>query len=476
MRVDLAGTDLFNIVRRNGMLMTRGGLFSVRTPSSVNYSFVYGFSIESPFTQEVWHYLFERNKTTGVTVCRVYTEEYLQMYALEVGVLSVDPVISHAVVNNQVMINSPEFSSPLYGCVGGGLIPAVKTESNNPDTTALDIPTGHIAAFGDRMVIAQNNILFFNDAGVDPRTFVAQNTIAIPSGGDIYDLFQGDDGALYVFTSKGTFFIPQDALGRGQLVEGFLGMVPGIETTYERNAATSCGVVLAVQKDGLVTIGRGGGAIPFHSTLASQYETPNTRCDDYRATSKVYPVPEGFLVGIDNKGGSGDVVFYFNVRNGFKSFIFASNISPFSLVGTLRSRDGDYLMVMSDRVLMPTGRNEDFSGQPVSGSCVMEIDMPEGVTAHVRRVVTSSDVPSTQVFVENNTTTRSVPVSGIIVGTSNWDDGKLISRRPKSLRHGVSTRTSHFTCEIRYVGGDRRIEQGVDVEVVGQGRRRGDRR
>jgi len=471
MLFDLANADLFNVVRRDGDLRVRGGYGSVNTPY-VNNKYVYGFSVESPFTEEVWHYTFTRNVDSGLLICRVFNWQFVRMYELPIGYAPPDIVITHAITNNQILVNSPDFSAPLYGSVGGGLILAVKTESINPDTTALEIPTGHVASFGDRMVIAQNNILFFNDPGVDPRTFVAQNTIAIPSGGDIYDLFQGDDGALYVFTSKGTFYVPQDALGRGQLVEGFLGMVPGIETTYERNAASSCGVVVAIQKDGLVTVGRGGAAIPLTVTKAGQRAFPVIRSEDHRATSRVYAGPEGFFLAMGDDNGT---VFEFNVRNGYRAFHSVENVKM-NLVGVLRDRDGAHMLMLEDRVLGPTLREHDWNNQSVSGGAVVEVDVPEGVTVKARRVTVSTEATDATVYSESGSASRLTPVQGITIGISLWDAGKLFTRRPKTTRHGISLRTTHLTLEVKVSGGDKRIERNIEIDFLGQGRKRGDRR
>ena len=47
------------------------------------------------------------------------------------------------------------------------------------------------------MPIAQGNVVYFNDAGIDPRIYVAQNAVSLP--GSIYDILQG----LRVVTALG---------------------------------------------------------------------------------------------------------------------------------------------------------------------------------------------------------------------------------------------------------------------------------
>ncbi len=213
MNIDISKWEKQNVVKRGSDLYTRKGLVQVSTPTAGTL-YVAGFTVESPFTTEPWHYLFEQATATGLVTLRVVTEEFVEVQNYSLGFMQNDPVITYAVQNGQLMVNSPSLPAPLYGLVGGGLVMAVKTPSLETDTTTLEIPNGHICTFGDRMPIAQGNIVFFNDPGSDPRTYVAEN--AQPFPGVIYDMVQGTDGALYVFTSKDVHVIPRDALGKGK--------------------------------------------------------------------------------------------------------------------------------------------------------------------------------------------------------------------------------------------------------------------
>lgn len=232
----------------------RPSLQTLKTPTA-STAYVAAFSIESPTTTEVFHYLFEQ-AAGGTVTLRVTTEEFVELFNQALGIMPPAPVVTWGISLNQVMINSPSFSAPLYGIVGGGLVTATKTESSfassNPETQALTIPPGHIASFGDRLPIAQAHVLYFNDPTNDVRTYVGSNAIAFP--GQIYDLFTGPDGALYLFTSQDAYVIPADALGHGQLIVPFISTIPGVGTSRPRNAATSNGVVACLSRRGLVMV------------------------------------------------------------------------------------------------------------------------------------------------------------------------------------------------------------------------------
>jgi hypothetical protein len=124
MRVDMSRWEKHNVVERDGALRTREGLVSIKTPTAGTVH-VGSFSIESPFTGEVHQHLAERDTTTGVCTLRVFTEEFFELYSVNLGVVPPDVVITRAVTNNQVMVNGPALAVPLYGLAAGGLVAAL---------------------------------------------------------------------------------------------------------------------------------------------------------------------------------------------------------------------------------------------------------------------------------------------------------------------------------------------------------------
>jgi hypothetical protein len=477
MRINLAGSELHNMVTRKGALTSRRGLYSVKTPAA-DHRFVGGFSIESPFTTEVWHYLFEQDVNTAVARLVVYTEDFYEMYQFRIGTIKRNPVITHAVFNNQIIINSPSFPSPIYGVVGGGAMKAVKTESENPDTTALEIPAGHICSFGDRMPIAQGNLIYFNDPDVDPRTYVAQNIQ--PLAGTIYDIFQSLDGSLYAGTSAGVFYIPQDALGQAQTVQGFVGLIPGIELSRPRNMAVSNGVVMALQRDGLVVVGGRGAKIDVAPYKGPRFFSRPIEVDDYRLAGEIFATPTGFLVGFRGQHGH---VLDFNLVDNYQSYIWAEG-EPINLVGTLRSREGDMLMVLENHVVMPVNGPDKFgTATNINAVAAKDVDLPEGQELLIRRAYTSSDNIGDPVraYIARRNVSDTVPTrtGDIVIDSSTWDNTKTYKGRVnRQVRHSLAARAGDLPSEVSIIatGFPRHIEASVQVGVKGQGRRRGDKR
>ena len=477
MLIDISDAELHNLVKRKNGLEVREALVDIKQPT-VGCKYVGGFSAESPFTTEVWHYLFEQNTTDRKVTLRVYTEDFVEMYSHGLGALPSNPIITHAIYNNQIMINGPSFSTPLYGLVGGGIIDAVKTESQNPDSTALEIMPGLICSFGDRMPIAQGNIVYFNDPGVDPRTYVSQNALPLP--GTVYDMFQGDDGALYMFTSAGVFFMAQDALGKGQRVEGFVGSIPGLQISKSRNAAASNGVVAVLQRHGVAILGGRNQVIDVAPYKGPRYAVRQVEVEDYRISGEIHATPEGFIVAFRGQEG---FFLDFNLREGYRSYVWHPNYAFYSLnvVGTLRSRENSNLLLLEDRVVMSCGNFEFYIGAFVRGCAAIEVDSPEGIESLVRRGVLSSDNASGSIgmrvghsYQADTTPTRG---SDVVIGTTEWDNaGKYNGRRLRSTRFSFSERMTNMPLEVFTTGSMRRLESNVELIAKGQGRKRGDKR
>lgn len=477
MRLDISAFELHNLEKDGANLRGRRALASLKTPS-VNTLFVGGFTLESPNTTEPWHYLFEQSTLTGVATLRVFNEEFFEIFNYPLGVLQKNPAITYASQNMQVMINSPALSVPLYGLVGGGVIAAVKTASALEDTTALDIPGGHICVFGDRFAIAQGNDLFFNDPGIDPRTFVDENVVALP--GTIYDIFQGQDGTLYIFTSAGAYTLPQDALGQGQEVVGALGKIPGLETTRPRNAIAVGAGAAVLQRDGVVLVGVGPPVkIDLSPYDGRRYYSHVTEADDLRLAAELFATPGGFVVGF--RGHRGQFIV-FNLAAQSFSYVWGEG-SDFNVVGTLRSRDGEALVILEDRVVVAaiTGP-EDFDGGEVisvaAGRIAFEeADQPVVETVTIAAANQANDVAA---YVSGAAREATTPVKNgeLTIGTSKWSAivGNYTGRETRTVRLTPAKRTSDPNMEIvMNGGGGRRLNAGVTVDLGGQERTRRDR-
>lgn len=485
MKVDLRTFELHNILRqRDGSLRVRRAMLFTKSPSGGTL-FVGGFTVESPTTTEPWHYLLEQSTTTGIVTLRAFTEEFFEVWNLELGMMPSDPVFSVAVANNQMMINSPSLPAPLYGIPGGGMVQAVKTASINTGTTALDLPAGHIASFNDRTVIAAGAVAFFNDPpfrsnGFDPRTFVAENAVPLP--GTIYDIFQATDGAFYIFTSAGVFALPVDATGQGQTISGFLERIPGIDVSRPRNAAATNGAVAVLQKQHVQIIG--GPRIELATFKGRRYFSLPVEVDDLRLTAEIFGVRGGFVVAFRGKRAHFALI---DLESKSVSWIYSgvpgTAAQATSVVGVLRSRDGEPLFICREGVLdlFTGGTAFDFNNgvTPFYGVACGRIDMT-GQRPVVRRVVSGSGACGTAIgaAVSGAVVTSTTPAlaNEPILGTALWGASTPSpGRQTRTVRFNMAVHASDPHIELMFTGADREVRADAEVIIEGQGASRTDK-
>jgi hypothetical protein len=468
--LDPKTAELHNLDVRDGRIAVRAGFASHATPQGSDV-FVAGFTVENPRTTEPWHYLFEQNATTGVMTLRVYTEEFTQVFSMGLGTLAIDPVITWGVVNNQLFINSPSFSVPLYGVVGSGLIPALKTPTKTPELTALDLPSGHSCSWKNRWVIAAGNNLFINNGALDPRTFVSQNAISLP--GEIYDVFEGPDGALYVFTSRDAYALPADALSQAQLSIGFIDTIPGVQTSRPRNAVACAGMILALGGDGLSIVTR-----TSQTRLdVTPYEGPRARSaaievQDYRVEGQLFATSNGALVSV--AGASTPFVLNVDTRGAFRSYQWSRVANPLRVVGTLRTRDGATLYVTRARILESIG-TVDPDGLAVEGVACVRMPGKANEARGLRFLTISTDTAgqTTRAFSAGVSSSLASPTlqRDAIIDIALWSASATqpyASRTARTVRHPFpGERQYDVLVEMSIDGALRTLGIG-DVEYVGQ--------
>jgi hypothetical protein len=470
--VDIMGWEHHNAVRRAGRLRVRRGLlFQLGpTPGTV---FVGGFSVESPSTTEVWHYLFEQSPTTGACGVRVTTEDGFTLYTYEIGVLSAQPVFSWGTIGGQIIINSPQLSAPLYGLVGGGLTTALKQPSDNPSSVVLDIPAGHACGFGDRIAIGSGRTVFFSDpdAALDPRTYVETN--AYPLDGQILDLFQGPEGALYVCTTNGIATLSADALGKGQDVTGFWSVIPGIQGARPRTAAASNGRVAVLTLDGLLLLD-GEGVRDLSPYEGRRFYSPAVEVADFRIEAQLFATSSGFLVGFPGR----PFALVVDLANGLDSYVGTKSGATLSVCGVLRGRDGEDLYVLRDRVVEPLG-SRDFDGEQVRAVSCGQLIVPPAEAGVLRGVTLSADSAGRPALLSagalQSTSTTAARAGDLIIGTSTWSaSGNFVGRSMRSTLLRTVVRDSNPNLELATEGADRAFGN-VDIDIRGQARGRRDR-
>jgi hypothetical protein len=421
----------------------RPALYSVSTPSSGTV-FVGGFSIEAANTGALYHYIVERATATGIGTIYVKNEQFQTISSTTIGYIPKQISLSWACQNRQLIISAPEFSYTLYSIVGGGVVRCIKVASAVPTTTALEVPVGSVCSFGDRVVIAQGSALYFNDPGVDIRTFVAENVVAMPA--KITDIFEGPSGALIIGTTMGVYALPSDALGQGQLVFGFMQKLSSYEAQQPRNIAFANGQLLGLQKGGFSTLGDQAVATnpaPYAGKrYISTFVGPGDS-GDYRYYQMFGSVDYGHLI---SAGGS-----IYSVKQGQ----WITSGLDLSLVGVLKTDLGATLFMTPTQILDTWGNVEADDSDFIAVACGT---IPVNVTdsTMVRAIITSSDNVSHQqkayIGAQQKTDTTPPPARAEnIIGTNHWSvHTHYCAPEIRSRRHHVVLRTDEVTMEVAF--------------------------
>jgi hypothetical protein len=429
----------------DGSLTVRPGFRRIATPTS-GRRWVGGFSIQNPWTLEVWHYIADVSTAGHDLVIRVLDDDFVEWQALQTGVDVIPRGFSFGVVEGEIMIGSPDMPT-LWGYVGGPLAIATKVASDNPGTTAIDVPRGVVASVLNRIVIADGASLYISDpvaiTGGSPRTFVAQNQNQRP--GTIFGVHEGAGGNLVVVTSAGVYSLDPSAFAV-QIV-GSNGtdwrLVNRTEAYSYDSSANVKGRIYALTKRGYILADvEGGDEVRLDEPPVPLYSTDRIAAPDWRA-ARMYAGDEGPIVA-DAKiasGSSGPAMHF--VSPDVSSWWIAGYAENIDMRGVLRDPDGDVMVLGADGVHVIEG---NVDGNPGFDSAekpravlfaVLPADPDDNPT--MRRVTwavtTEASAPGTstadvnvevrgerQIAQRTGTVTGTVPVDArcILIGTTAW--------------------------------------------------------
>jgi hypothetical protein len=437
---------------------------------------VYAFSIENQNTTEVMHYVIYNNGLLAI-----YDEEFVLQFSRVISAESSAGFpeaaigsFTHAVVNNQLIINSEYLSAPIYGVVGGGVIAAVKVASINPDTSALDLLPGGVAVFGDRMVYSYFNQIFISDPGTEPRTIVAENTISF--GGKVLDMFQaGPNGLFYVFTTAGLYTLPADGLAGQQSYAGFITASKDYEATQLHNAAYSKNTIFGLLDNGVWDVNNSVNIEFIKWRRGRGLSQTVGNFTDFRY-GRMYTYENGFICQIGNS------ILIIDIVNKFSSWINNINDGGTSLVGVLKTRDGKSIFCATDAVFELVGNSGNLTGVDVDynsstffGTCATNILTPPAASPVIREITVGLDNNGKQVqtYIRGTTSTNTTgnTIIGATADVSLWDTASLVYSEAKfrSSRNRIAVRGDNLDFEMKVTGANARIDSTVQIVLNGQG-------
>lgn len=413
---------------QSGEFAARPGLRRIYTPDSGRY-FVGGFSVLNPYTSEVWHYVFDIvSASTSSLRMRILDEDFVTWQEFYLGV-NVDPrIITHAVVEGELLITSPDFDT-LWGLIGSGVIFAKKVASDNPATTAVSIPRGICTGWCNRVVVADGASLFISDpvsaTGGTLRTFVGQNQNQRPA--PVFGIHEGAGGQLVALTSRGVYGLDSSAAAVG--IVGSNGTDWRLLNHHESYTyASSCvvrGRVFALSKAGYLLVDvENNEEVSLDDVMAPRAYGPRIASDDYRP-SRMLAGDEGPMVAY------GDTLSVHAVADDVRSWWTCAVDSTFRVRGTLRTADGKEMLLCEDGVYLPGG-NVD-GGQLLSSEAATQpkavlsglVSLSPAANPTVREITYGAAVGgagSVYAAIRGDAQTATPPADtrSLIIGTSSW--------------------------------------------------------
>ena len=439
-----------NVISFQGAWRSRKAFYSHLTPTSGTV-FVAGFSVEMANTGEVVHYLLERSTTTGVGTLYCKDEQYSTISSIALGTIPKQVVLTHAVIARQILINGPHLPFPIYGLVGGGMIVATAQASVIPSTTAIPVPLGICCEFGGRVAVAQGSSVHFSDPGIEPRTFVGENVLALPA--TIYDLYVGPNGMLIMGTADGVYALPSDAAGQGQLTYGFVSKLSPYQSRQYRNTCYSQGRLLGLTQNGVTELGQTLSSVPLVTYAGKRYRSryvgPGMQ-GDYRVGSIWQTQDNGAMISIN------DSICAVEIQQGLSATWYTSG-QALEIVG-ICSNDVGMDLVLTPGFLLESWGNDEFNDNDFAAVCCGTVALDPANSTLVRHVTTSSDNvgESQTLYVGGAAKTATTPAASRqanIIGTSVWSSSANFSApEMRSRRHHVVLRTDEFTLEVGVTG------------------------
>lgn len=358
----------------SGDLAVRPGLRKVLTPTTllgIARVIVGGFSVPNSYAGEVWHYIFHV-ATSGTKDLKLTIVDENATIFQEFSIASdvIPRVITHAVVEGEIVIASPDFPT-LWGLVGSSVTLATKVASDNPSTTAIDIPRGICTAWNNRVVIADGTSLFFSDpvaaTGGSPRTFVAENQNQRPA--PVYGIHEGAGGNLIVVTARGVYGLDSSAAAVG--IIGSNGsdwrMLNHAETWSYGSSCVVRGRVYALTKRGYMLVDtENDNEEEINDPVQPRYFGPRIASDDFRNASML-AMDAGPCVSF------GTSLSVHDLARQTRSWWTTGITTTWSVVGVLKDLDGTEMLLCSDGVYMIGG---NFDGD---GTMTPAATQPKGV-------------------------------------------------------------------------------------------------
>ncbi len=462
----------------DGSVAVRPGIRDIYS-AVANRTIVAGFSLIEPNTGEGWHYIVDvdsQDATAADTTIRVYDENWVLLQAYATGSDVTPEVVTYGVLLDFLTISSPSFDT-VFGFVGGGLIKALKQSSINTGTTAIEVPRGLCVAWASsRIVMADGTSVYISDPvtalGGDPRTFVAENQIVLPDV--IRGLHVSSGGALIMVTERGVYSLSEQAAAVGQIPVGDLQKVTDYEAQSLGSTVTAHGRVFGLTQKGFRLVDMEGAEEQLlDDPMMPVGHGVRIQSEDYRRMCKAYPGQRGPVFSYPHA----NAVHMVDLGTGVRSWWTFTHSGEGKVVGVLRERDGDEILLTEAAAYRVVGNHDGVAGlteeaAAVKGFYLGRIQSPVQGSPVIRRLDVASDTGSNVLGACRGEDKTSAPTQrGAVIGTAVWGTDAETEAAVQSAQFRFSTRTDDISLEAGAEQPLSRVDPGVYLEVRGPGKK-----
>ena len=456
--IDLNNAEWQNIFPTSEGLVVRDAFYTIDEDN-----FLAGQSIVR--NDLTYHYVLYCPIGTRGLKLRIYETNWQVISDETVAmVYNKDAPICIVSVNNQIIINGPGISTPLWGYVGSSVIPAVPNPRGVDDvlTSSLQLYPGLVCKFADRIVWSINNQVIISDpptgeTEMDPKQLSPNNSIAF--AGTITDIFESTStGSLIVVTTAGVSILPAAGLV-GTDYAANLNFLATYQSQRFGNAASSCGRTYGLSKNGVIDFDS-GKEIPLTTYRRNRFFSSPVgpgRASDYRF-SKIFAYEDGFIISTPE----GPCCFI-NCKFGTYSWVVDDTYIPI-VKGVLRTGEGELALLLRDGLVDFYGTQTNLKGtfacdvvQPgINSNCVTNISV----------TVEGNGINQVVSYVKNSNQTSVVPsASGAAVTTSSvWGTANLLEveyRSRNNHKRGGQGWTDGIYCEVGAIGSGIKVQSAV---------------
>lgn len=482
--IDLSGFAKRNIwPLQSGEMAVRPGIRKI--DDLVSDDVVAAFSIKTFTNQETQHFIFHEQTAPYKLFLTVYDEDFdgLPLQTLLTDATSRPEVITHAVVFDQIVIASPDFST-LFGYTGGTIMKAEKPSALTTNTTLdpVDVPRGICTSWGGRCVIADGTMVYFSElvrfglgVGIGFNVFSGS-----PVPGNVYGIHTNAGGDLVVVTNNGVFGLPVDYSSAGdQVAPSWNKWNDHVATGYGQTCA-SRGEVFALTRRGFRGLTGEGNAEVFLDEPRVQTTVTTRIAHDNYMMGYIYGGVDGPVIAHPD----GDGICFVDLSVGMHSWWTMTHSGETQeLRGLLIDPYGEQLLV-TKKAAYAVGGNFDGdiastseNATAVYGAYIGSMPASPDRSPKLRRVdyTTDSNGNVKVSFLGLQRTVANTPQKALETfddATSEWDLTETTAKKLLSVRTRWAERTDDLGMEIAVEGCLSRMPPVLSVEFRGPGGRR----